>query len=85
MSPDRTRVAFKKRVGQGQWRLSVLDLKTFEERPLAETRSVDDQPEWLNDEEVLYGRDAAVWVVPASGGGKPRLLIPDALSPAVPS
>ena len=85
LSPDRTRVAFKKRVGQGQWRLSVLDLKTFEERPLAETRSVDDQPEWLNDEEVLYGREAAVWVVPASGGGKPRLLIPDALSPAVPS
>lgn len=84
LSPDGKRIAFKKRTGQASWRLSVLDLSTLVETPLAETRSVDDQPEWLNDVEVLYGLDSAIWVVPAGGGGEPRLLIPNALSPAVP-
>lgn len=84
LSPDGKRIAFKKRTGEGSWRLSVLDLARLVETPLAETRSVDDQPEWLNDDEVLYGLDSAVWVVPADGDGEPRVLIPNALSPAVP-
>lgn len=84
LSPDGKRIAFKKRTGERSWRLSVLDLATLAETSLAETRSVDDQPEWLNDDAVLYGLDAAVWVVPADGGGEPRVLIPNALSPAVP-
>lgn len=84
LSPDGKRIAFKKRTGQTSWRLSVLDLKTLEETPLAETRSVDDQPEWLNDQEVLYGLETAVWVVPADGDGEARMLISNALSPAVP-
>jgi hypothetical protein len=84
LSPDGTRIAFKKRIRAGEWRLSVLDLRTLEDRPLAERRSVDDQAEWLDDDEVLYGRDDAVWSVRADGTGKPRLLIADALSPAVP-
>lgn len=84
LSPDGTRIAFKKRVGDG-WRLSVLSLDTLEDRELAETRSVDDQAEWLNDDEILYGLDASVWMVQADGSGSPRMLIPDALSPAVPA
>jgi WD40-like Beta Propeller Repeat len=84
LSPDGTRIAFKKRVAEASWRLSVLDLKTLKDQPLAETNSVDDQAEWLSNDEVLYGRDASVWSVRADGTGTPRQLIADALSPAVP-
>jgi Tol biopolymer transport system component len=85
LSPDGTRVAYKKRVEEGSviWRLHVLDLRTMEETPLAESRTVDDQAEWLDDGTVLYGLDAGVWAVPADGGGAPRRLLSDALSPAV--
>ncbi len=85
LSPDGTRVAYKKRVEEGSviWRLHVLDLRTMEETPLAESRMVDDQAEWLDERTVLYGLDASVWAVPADGSGAPRRLLPDALSPAV--
>jgi hypothetical protein len=83
LSPDGTRVAFKRNVGDGLWRLSVLDLATLREIPLAETRSVDDQALWSDDRTVLYGLDNAVWSAPADGSGAPRKLVEDALSPAV--
>ncbi|MCR6484716.1 hypothetical protein M8542_17960 [Amycolatopsis sp. OK19-0408] len=83
LSPDATRVAFKKKVGDGVWRLSVLDLKTLKETELAEQRSVDDQALWQDDHTVLYGRDNAVWAVPADGSGAPRELVQGAASPAV--
>jgi WD40 repeat protein len=83
LSPDGTRVAFKKKVGDGVWRLSVLDLATMTETALAETRSVDDQALWQDDHTVLYGLDNAVWAVPADGSGAPRRLAADAASPAV--
>ena len=58
---------------------------------LAESRSVDDQVEWLDNDTLIYGlplagSDAArsnVWKVPADGTGKPSILIHDAWSPAV--
>jgi hypothetical protein len=90
LSPDETRVAYKKRVGgPGEWRLHVRDLGTGADRSLTEERSVDDQVEWLDGDQVLYGLPRAataetdVWVVPASGTGHPRLLVPYAWSPAV--
>jgi hypothetical protein len=95
LSPDNTRVAFKKRVGgiwgPVSWRLSVLDLTTQQEWLLAETRSIDDQAEWLNDGTVLYAlpdhtsRSAAMhtWAVPADGGGEPYLFAAHAYSPVV--
>jgi hypothetical protein len=84
LSPDGTRIAYKKRTGSGaSWRLSVLDLRTMNEHALAETRPVDDQAEWLDNRRVLYGLDRNVWVVAADGSGSPRKLIPDADSPAV--
>lgn len=91
ISPDGTRLAFKaRRFEQGRlvWRLSVLDLRTMKEAPLSETRSVDDQAEWLDDGHVLYAmpRDvgsADVWVVRADGTGAPQLFLPDATSPVV--
>jgi hypothetical protein len=83
LSPDGTRVAFKKKVGDGSWRLAVLDLGTLAETELAEPRAVDDQALWQDDSTVLYGLDNAVWSVPADGSGSPRQVAHDAASPAV--
>jgi len=84
VSPDGKQIAFKMRTGKGgQWRLHVLDVATLRDRPLAETRSVDDQAEWLDDERVLYGVENAIWVVRADGSGSPRRLLQSADSPAV--
>jgi hypothetical protein len=94
LSPDGTRIAFKKhgKLAPGRWRLAVYDLATGKETLLAETNSVDDQVEWLDNSHVIYGlpRKAAnnaatsdVWSVPADGSGKPQVLVHDAWSPAV--
>jgi hypothetical protein len=84
LSPDGMQIAFKKRMGaSSRWRLHVLDVATLRDRPLAETRSVDDQAEWLDDGRVLYGLENSVWVVPADGSGSPRRLLESADSPAV--
>jgi hypothetical protein len=82
LSPDQRRIAFKRRQQNG-WRLHVLDLATKRETVLAETRSVDDQVEWLDDQRIIYGLIKDIWVVRADGRGRPRIYIPDALSPAV--
>ena len=57
LSPDGTRIAFKARNPGAvvTWRISVLDLKNLESYPLAETRDVDDQPAWLDNNTVMYG------------------------------
>ena len=85
LSPDGTRVAYKKRVEEGSviWRLHVLDLRTMQDTALAESRMVDDQAEWLDDDTVLYGLEGSVWRVPADGSGAPEKLLAGALSPAV--
>ena len=85
LSPDETRIAYKKRVGAGakSWRLFVLDLRTMRETPLAESRSVDDQVEWLDDDHVLYGLEEQIWTVPAGGGGEPARYAANGDSPAV--
>lgn len=90
LSPDGTRVAFKSAVDGDPargWRLAVLDLARSTVTPLAETRSVDDQPAWLDGHTIGYGvprspGHADVWAVPADGSGAARLLIPEAESPA---
>ena len=94
LSPDRTRVAFKKHgdLPPGRWRLAVHDLRTGVETVSSEQRSVDDQVEWLDDSTLIYGlprtdtngaATSDVWRVPADGSGPPRVLVPDAWSPAV--
>ena len=88
LSPDETRIAFKKMTSRNNWRLTVLDLTTLKETPLAETTSVDDQAEWLDNGHVLYAVvDSAPWmsimVVPANGSGQPSVFAKGAHSPAV--
>jgi hypothetical protein len=89
LSPDGTRLAFKKLTPNGRWRLTVLDLATMQETPLAETESVDDQVEWLDNQRILYQNidpDPPPWmsvmVVPADGSGAPVVVMPNAISPA---
>lgn len=90
LSPDNTRIAFKKKVSDdpaAPWRLYVLDLRTMTETPLAETRSVDDQAAWTDDGEVSYGlpgadgRASDIWTVPADGTGAPRMTVAGGSSP----
>jgi hypothetical protein len=94
LSPDGTKVAYKKRLDahrSGVWRLAVLDIASNTETLLSETRSVDDQVEWLDDNHILYavarpGSQASttdLWVVPSDGSGRSSVLIENASSPAV--
>jgi hypothetical protein len=84
LSPDGIRIAFKKLVGDnGHWRLTVLDLRTMRETPLADQRSIDDQVEWLDDNHVLYSDGRDVWSVQANGGGTPQRVLTHAASPSV--
>jgi hypothetical protein len=93
LSPDGTHIAYKQRgsLPLGKWRLVDYDIATGKVTPLAETRSVDDQVEWLDDAHVLYSLPRAgsqpqiddVWSVPISGREKPEMFIPEASSPAV--
>ncbi|MFI6290413.1 TolB family protein [Nonomuraea sp. NPDC050790] len=86
LSPDGTRLVYKKRVGE-HWRLHVRDLAGGRETPLAEPAEVDDQAAWLDGSTVAYSRPVdgrpALFAVPADGGGAPRLLRREATSPAL--
>ena len=53
------------------------------DHPLAETRNVDDQAEWLDDGTVLYSVESDIYAVPADGTGAPRLFAHRADSPTV--
>lgn len=96
LSPDDTRLVFKKRVdadgGRKPWQLWVLDLSTMKQTPLAEQRSVDDQATWLDDDTIAYSLPVEgiasydLWTVPADGTGTPSRLIEAGTSPvAVPA
>jgi hypothetical protein len=96
LSPDGTRLAYKQLVSSTNtrtWRLAVMDLATLEDRPIAsETRNVDDQVEWYDDDHLLYalpdeGPPATlathIWLAPVDGAEAPRILLRFASSPAV--
>ncbi|MCS0605214.1 TolB-like translocation protein [Streptomyces sp. LP11] len=90
LSPDGTRVAYKKRVPglpkDAPWRLYVLDLRTLRETPLAERRSVDDQAVWKDARTLVYSLPgdygADLYEVPADGTGTGRRISTAAVSPA---
>jgi hypothetical protein len=94
LSPDNRRIAFKRRMPgiRLHWSVQVFDLESGKETTLAETRSVDDQVEWLDDNTILYAIPSGlqkarasmdIWAVPADGSGSPRLVAENADSPAV--
>ena len=93
LSPDGTRLAFKKRMDPNsprEWRAAILDLRTLEDSPLpGESHSIDDQIEWLDETHVLYARQQDqtiaqdIWLASTDGSDPPRLLLAGALSPSV--
>ena len=61
-----------------------------DENGLAETHGIDDQIEWLDNKHILYHKldydppsIVSVFVLPADGTGKPKVFVPNALSPVV--
>jgi hypothetical protein len=93
LSPDGTRIAYKKDVSTGDaplWSIAVLDVATGTETILPEKRNVDDQVDWLDDDTLLYGLvradeagDSDVWAVSADGTAQPELFIAHAWSPSI--
>lgn len=90
LSPDNTRIVFKKRIPSGltwEWRLWILDLATLAERPLGETRSINDQVDWLDDTHVVYQDSSTegtnLWTVGTEGTEGPSRFVRNAFSPAV--
>lgn len=94
LSPDGTRIAFKSvTAGSGEtvhWTPAVLTLASGDILLLPESRSVDDQIEWLDDETIVYGMpraniagDSDVWALAADGSGGPAVLVAHAWSPSV--
>jgi hypothetical protein len=81
LSPDGKQIAYKSRIGDSRWRLRVLELATLEDHAVAESRSIDDQVEWLDDGTLAYSDERNVYTVPAEGEGSPELLVRDATSP----
>ncbi|MFJ6653882.1 TolB family protein [Microbacterium sp. NPDC091313] len=94
LSPDGTRIAFK-RVTSGagatvHWTPAIYDIASGTVTLLPESRSVDDQIEWLDDDTILYGMprndtpgDSDVWRLDASGSGEPEIYLEHAWSPSV--
>ncbi|NHW45890.1 hypothetical protein HAV21_03125 [Paenarthrobacter sp. MSM-2-10-13] len=93
ISPDGTRIAYKKNDGGAlapQWNVAVLELATGQETELSEKRSVDDQIEWLDNQNLLYGLadettdgDSNIWKLGTGPGSQPSLFIAHAWSPGV--
>ncbi|MGB3375160.1 MAG: hypothetical protein WBA87_08485 [Microbacterium sp.] len=92
LSPDGTRIAFK-RVTSGagptvHWTPALFDIATGEVTVLkVESRNVDDQIAWLDDDTLMYGLpndtpgDSDIWQLDAGGSEAPRKVIEHAWSP----
>lgn len=94
LSPGGTRLAFKERGDDADgtwWTPAVLDLATMQRTVLSgETRNIDDQIAWLDDDTLLYGlaRDGEpsvtdVWSLDTDPAATPQLFLEQAWSPAV--
>lgn len=94
LSPDGTRIAFK-RVTSGagatvHWTPAIYDIASGSVTLLPESRSIDDQIEWLDDDTILYGMprtdtpgDSDVWRLDVSATGEPEIYLEHAWSPSV--
>lgn len=96
LSPDNRSLVFKERVGSAlaatHWQLVHYDLATGQRTPLGETRSVDDQVEWLDNDTILYSMPGSgsrvqpvteLWMLDIAPGAEPQLYLANAESPAV--
>jgi len=94
LSPDGTRIAFKRATGGSgptvHWTPAVYDITTGEVSLLPESRNIDDQIEWLDDKTILYGMpredavgDYDVWSLETDDSGEPEVFIEHAWSPSV--
>lgn len=100
VSPDGKTLVYKRQVIEygkaDRYQLVAHDLETGNEWELGESRSVDDQVEWLDNDTILYGLHAPgvevaaasfpefdVWQLDIAEGSEPELLIPLADSPSV--
>jgi Tol biopolymer transport system component len=85
LSPDGTRIAYKKAITENPktWRFTMLDLASGKETPLSESRSIDDQLAWLDDEHLIYSDGTTSWVVNADGTGAPQRWLRNSDSPTV--
>jgi Tol biopolymer transport system component len=94
LSPDGKTLVFKEMRQDGTFELVAVDVATNTKQKLGETRSVDEQVEWLDNDTILYavhpeGRDTAVqpafdiWKLAIADGSEPVLFLPNADSPAV--
>jgi hypothetical protein len=82
LSPDEKQIAYKSRIGDSnRWHLRVLDVDTLKDHAVAESKSIDDQVEWLDDDTLAYSDETNVYTVPADGSGEAKLLVKDATSP----
>lgn len=94
LSPSGDRIAFK-RVTSGSgatvhWTPAIYDVATGEVALLPESRGIDDQIEWLDDDTILYGLprddapgDSDIWQLEADGSGQPEVFIEHAWSPSI--
>jgi hypothetical protein len=91
LSPDGSRLVYKqplKGMMEAGWRLHLLEVASGIDRPLNQlTRSVDDQVDWFDLHQIVYHDSATegtgIWLLDVDGAAPPRLLLPEAYSPAV--
>ena len=93
LSPDDATLVFKEMTPNG-FQLVAVDVESQTTWKLGETRSVDDQVEWLDNDTILYalhpeGGDTPVdpqfdiWMLDIAEGSEPALFLANADSPAV--
>jgi hypothetical protein len=95
LSPAGDRLVFKRQQRAGEWRLNALEPGSQRAWPVgSETRSIDDQVEWLDNDHVLYAvpqdldrpeLGTHLWLAPVAAVPKEpaRLYLQGAASPAV--
>lgn len=94
VSPDGQTVVYKEIRDTGGFDLIAVDVATNERWTLGESRSVDDQVEWLDNDTILYALhpeggetplqpEFDIWMLDIAEGSEPVLFLPNADSPAV--
>lgn len=77
LSPDGTRIAFKKlRANRRGWDPAVLDLRTGAQTVFAAAKGLDDQIEWLDEQTLIYEATET-----RMGGAKTDLMLLDLSQP----